>query len=95
MKINILSELWVGIKCVFSRPVTLDKKTILKKANNTQFSIDKSKCIACRTCMRVCPNRCIEILDKEHFVFYKSKCSDCRLCQRFCPKNAIKYLMPS
>lgn len=93
MGINFLTELWVGTKCAFSKPVTLDKNTILDRANHncTQLSIEPAKCIACRTCMRICPNRCIQIIDKKHFTFDATRCTNCHLCQKACPKNAINW----
>lgn len=93
MGISFISEIWLGIKCAFKKPVTLNKETILEQAKRTcnNLTIDPAKCIACKTCVRTCPNKCIKIIDKEHFEFNVSRCANCHLCQKLCPKNAITW----
>ena len=99
MGINFISELWTGIKCIFRQPVTLSKTNILKLSQKRSFNrlrVDPSKCIKCKNCMYICPNKCIQILDTsiqngEHFRWDETKCANCRLCEKSCPKKAISW----
>ena len=100
MGISFISELWVGIRCAFRKPVTLDKNTILKKSqkyNHNRLCIDPTECIKCKNCMFICPNKCIQILDmptqdSKNFKWDETRCVNCRLCENSCPKKAINWV---
>jgi NADH-quinone oxidoreductase subunit I len=59
------------------------------------------KCIACRACERVCPDRLILIsavrnpesrkLELTGFLLDNSRCCFCGLCEDACPTDAIKH----
>lgn len=50
-------------------------------------------CIACGSCVKVCPFEAVEIKD-NHAVINIEKCRVCGLCVRKCPTNAIVDLLP-
>jgi pyruvate ferredoxin oxidoreductase delta subunit len=58
--------------------------------------VDKNKCIGCGTCVKFCPEACIELVKSQ-----KSKvksvvnidyawCKGCGVCAQVCPVRAIK-----
>ena len=51
--------------------------------------IDKSKCVACGTCERVCIVGCITQLEDKKREINSSACVDCGACQLACPKKCI------
>lgn len=50
---------------------------------------DKTKCCGCGSCVQICPQQCIVLIeDKEGFLYPRvdlSKCIDCGLCEKVCP----------
>ncbi|MGG5461693.1 RnfABCDGE type electron transport complex subunit B [Clostridium sp. B9] len=67
--------------------------------------IDSSKCVACKACVKACPQNLIDIIkdDKKIIVKCNSRdsgknvnqncsvgCIGCKLCERNCPSEAIK-----
>ena len=53
--------------------------------------IDPNKCIACHTCMGVCPAMAISIQSNGtgKCVIDPAKCIDCGTCAAVCPAGAI------
>lgn len=51
--------------------------------------INKSDCIACGTCERVCIVGCITQDHERKRVINESACVDCGACQLACPKKCI------
>ncbi|MDB0440347.1 4Fe-4S binding protein [Clostridioides difficile] len=51
--------------------------------------INKSECIACGTCERVCKVGCITQLKNKKRMINPSACVDCGACQLACPKKCI------
>jgi len=49
------------------------------------------KCIACGTCVEICPQNAIEIIDDRATVDY-NKCIKCYCCHETCPEGAIKIV---
>ncbi|MBM3309461.1 MAG: 4Fe-4S dicluster domain-containing protein [Candidatus Altiarchaeales archaeon] len=54
--------------------------------------IDYKKCVACGTCVQVCP---VEVYanEKDKVVVKKpDACVECRACEVSCPQEAIKVI---
>jgi len=75
----------------------------IKMINGVAY-IDKAMCTSCGTCMRQCPQACIERIPIDARVYVacsatcnaktvskvcKAGCIGCRLCVKFCPNHAI------
>ncbi len=54
------------------------------------YIIDKSKCIGCSACAKVCPTNAISGKVKEPFVIDQSKCIKCGACMEKCKFGAIE-----
>ncbi len=54
------------------------------------YIIDKSKCIGCSACSKVCPTGAITGKVKEPFVIDQSKCIKCGACMEKCKFGAIE-----
>ena len=55
--------------------------------------VDEKYCVACGTCVKVCPLNLISI---EHGVFAKinlNKCVGCGKCAKVCPASVIEIKM--
>lgn len=52
--------------------------------------IDKEKCDFCGTCVAICPENCIELLEREIHII-ENQCTECKLCIYVCPIDIIKY----
>ena len=56
---------------------------------------DSKKCVACLTCIRVCPHRAVQLvqIDSEKVVAEISQlaCDRCGICAAICPAKAIKF----
>lgn len=61
-----------------------EKKT-LKKA-----IVQKSKCVACGTCVRECPRGAITVENGVYAKIDENKCIGCGKCKMVCPASAIK-----
>jgi len=57
------------------------------------LAFDRSLCIGCGLCWKVCPASAIEASKDERSarpVFHLEKCIYCHLCVEACPRKAIK-----
>lgn len=86
-----------------------EQKSILFKGNGsvlaTVFSniakvslsakpvLEKTKCVGCAECYKICPAKAIEMKDRKPQIDRK-KCIKCFCCQEFCPKGALKVKRP-
>ena len=52
-------------------------------------SVDKTKCVGCGNCLRVCPARAIKLKEGKAEVD-PSLCQGCLLCLAHCPTGAIE-----
>ena len=87
---DIACALQFGLKAALKKQVTKNIEDIKRSPCFRRFfSIDDTKCIACRICMEVCPCEAIEIVDCKTYKFDKNRCAYCGLCQKSCPKQAI------
>ncbi|MFA7609740.1 MAG: [Fe-Fe] hydrogenase large subunit C-terminal domain-containing protein, partial [Bacteroidales bacterium] len=53
------------------------------------LEIDRSLCVGCTHCMRVCPTHALRVRNGKA-VLYPDRCIDCGECFRACPIGAIK-----
>lgn len=51
--------------------------------------INKSECVGCGTCQRVCLVGCISKSTDRKRLINESGCVDCGACQLACPKKCI------
>lgn len=59
-----------------------------KVNETTQFLVTK-RCIYCKACLRVCPQRCIDITVKPVRI-QNEHCLKCGKCAEICPRQAIE-----
>ncbi len=52
----------------------------------------QKNCIACRMCLLVCPEACIEGEGKNTYRFDPNFCKGCGLCASVCPKQDIEMV---
>ena len=50
------------------------------------------RCIYCKACSRVCPQKCIDILHKPVYID-TSHCLKCGKCAQICPRRTIQKVM--
>ena len=55
--------------------------------------LHKKDCIGCGVCMRACPGKAIELVDRKPKFDY-TKCIRCYCCQELCPQTAIDVWQP-
>ena len=55
--------------------------------------IDKTKCIGCEKCSKVCPGSLIEMKDHKACIVYPKDCWGCASCVKECPKQAIDFFL--
>lgn len=61
--------------------------------------LDYSKCVLCKACSNICPNKCITF-EEEHDTFLYPKidykeCVECNLCEKVCPVSSKKETFES
>lgn len=55
-------------------------------------TIDTGRCVACLTCLRLCPYHAIGLGEEAHYpVLSDADCHDCGLCASACPQRAILH----
>lgn len=57
----------------------------VKKSAN----VDKSVCVACGACMKVCPKGAINVYRGCYAAVDTAKCVGCGLCAKTCPAGCI------
>ncbi|MCF8364568.1 MAG: 4Fe-4S binding protein [Bacteroidales bacterium] len=61
----------------------------MKKTFHHAFGVDKSICVGCTHCMKVCPTQAIRIRGGKAELM-ANRCIDCGECYRACPVHAFK-----
>ncbi len=56
---------------------------------NWKIIVDKSECVGCSDCVKVCPVDAIQIIDGKA-VIDAEKCISCEICVKTCTYNAIQ-----
>ena len=57
--------------------------------------VNKEKCTACQICVKVCPQKVLEIKDDASYCFDIDRCMGCFGCEDECPHDAIRLLRAS
>ena len=55
-----------------------------------QAMIPKEQCVACGSCMKVCPRDAITIYHGVYAIVDSELCVGCGICQRSCPATIIQ-----
>lgn len=86
------SKSWNSIEDIHNRAISKIKAhEDLNRSYKVYPTIDKSKCIACGKCQKICSESEYEALSLENRVISVdlSKCEGCSLCSHICPREAI------
>jgi formate dehydrogenase (NADP+) beta subunit len=57
-------------------------------------SVSEEICVACLTCVRVCPYEIPKIRGDENFAYINDNCQSCGICVVECPARAIEFKGP-
>lgn len=100
MKLGIIPELIRRLKHESMTVCFPYEKLEIPEGYRGEHVYDIDKCISCKLCAKICPNRAIEMVEapeelKETYpkVYCKidiGKCCFCGLCEDICPKDALK-----
>ena len=52
--------------------------------------IDKKHCVACGTCIKVCPRSAVKVWRGCHAAVAESDCVGCGKCAKVCPASCIE-----
>jgi len=94
------------IKSSIHRPNTVQypwEKLVLPDVFRGRPGLFFEKCIGCGICMRICPTRCVELIEVDDLVHEEGKapakvkrprvnvgrCMMCGYCAEYCPTNAM------
>jgi pyruvate formate lyase activating enzyme len=72
------------IKCVWCH----NPESISKVPHIQWF---KNKCIGCKTCIKVCPQRALSF-DENGIIIDRNKCDICGICVEECPSTALNMI---
>ena len=53
-------------------------------------TVNKKTCVACGTCIKVCPRAAVTIWRGCHAAISESDCIGCGKCAKVCPANCIE-----
>lgn len=59
--------------------------------SQVQILYDKEKCVHCKTCVHVCPNHAVSIINEDHITIDPSICAGCLQCVKNCPAKSLSY----
>ncbi|MDR2598217.1 MAG: 4Fe-4S binding protein [Holosporales bacterium] len=94
--IDIVTALFVGLKCCFKKPVTKNLNRIKRSRKFRKvLTFDAEKCVGCKMCSEICPSRAIQVQVPGKHEYNPRKCCYCGLCQSACRFGAIKFSNPS
>lgn len=54
------------------------------------IKVDKEKCKLCGLCISFCPQKGLEVKNKEIIQKDRTKCTKCKFCEKYCPELAIE-----
>jgi len=91
MSFPLLGTVW---KNLFKKPFTNKYPSVeaqTYKATRAKLIFDRSKCIHCSLCAKVCPtDACVFHTKTKWPSFDRNICISCSLCADACPKDAIE-----
>lgn len=100
---GIIKALKTGLKLLSSKPITyrFPPETGLTKEFRGRHILNPEKCVGCGLCAKVCPNKAIEMIERNTADNSKkrvarlpqidySKCCFCGLCVDVCPSAALQ-----
>jgi len=86
-----ISESIIQAKAVAGRAATVLAKDKLE-VSGVVSKIDQNKCVACLTCIRMCPYSVPFINNKGAAEIEPAKCQGCGICASECPAKAIELM---
>lgn len=75
-------------KCAEACPVDAIIERTDKK-RGVYYTLDREKCINCKACIKVCPEK---VLFTHKDVKHPIKCDWCGECMEFCPRKVIRII---
>ncbi len=54
--------------------------------------VEEQLCVACGSCIKVCPRYAITVPNGIHAVVSQQQCIGCGLCAKACPASVIKII---
>jgi len=88
---KFLEESVTQAKAAAARAATVLSKSELK-IGGIVANVDQKKCVACLTCVRVCPYEAPYINSDDVAEIELAKCRGCGICAAECPAKAIQLL---
>jgi len=97
IKSLIAKPMLITLKHLFKKPVTVqypEEKLTLAERYRGLHAYDLERCIGCASCVKICPNKCIELRvsitpekkkKAEEYNIYIGRCMFCGLCVEVCP----------
>lgn len=67
----------------------------MKTFIRSQASIDEALCVACGSCLKVCPREAIQIYQGSFARIDSCRCVGCGRCVKICPAYVIKLIPAS
>ena len=88
---DILKSLYIGIKCLLRKPVTIHPNDITRSSKfRRNWNVNHDICIKCLKCAKNCPTHAITCTSDGFPKCDLNKCCYCNICKKGCPKSAIK-----
>ncbi len=56
-------------------------------------SVNEAQCVACGSCIKVCPRDAIHVPYGVSAMVHLQKCVGCGLCAKACPASVIKIMV--
>jgi len=100
--IGIAKGMALTFKHLFRKPITTqypeERLTVSRRTRGNELVWDKERCTGCATCVKSCPEGCIEIItsrgEENNYIVDKfevdmGRCIFCGLCVEACPFEAL------
>lgn len=79
-----------ALKAAAEGQIELNDPVLTPEGFRGRVGYDKSACIGCKMCIKVCPANAIESLEEEKKVqFHMDRCCFCAQCTEICPVSCI------